>query len=366
MNIQCDDAVVERLLRTIRDEVEQAGAKLHPALVIRQRGSEMWAACATPAQPEAPLIHLPAEVLIPIDDLQWDASRDLTPVRGLERLTDSQRRLLDKLLALYEATDKIEHSRPRLPALALRDWPELVAYLARARPIWGERHAAPGATQAFLKTREFPLPTETAGERRRCLIPLIDAFNHHPSGAAYSHRAGGMAIAARRPGPTDECFACYGFRDAMALLLGLGYVDTQPGFVQSVACAVDLGESGRLRIAGQHGRKEPSDDLPALEFGADGEVAISHFTLDPGGVKRWRIFLDLLLRRVDPGLPASIREARVAAVYESIRATNADYYAGLLDLVRDRNLDRQAPIMADMLNRVARHQLTILDSLATG
>jgi len=360
MQIQCDDATAARLLAAIRDEVVKAGASLHPDLVIHQRGPDMWATCATPAQVQ-PLLRIPAQVLLPMDPIHWAPGLDLTPSQGLEQLTGRQRRLLEWMLALYETTGKIEYIRPRLPALALTDQPWLVAYLARAWPGWGKRQTALTATQAFIKTRALGITDKADGVRRRWLMPLIDVFNHHPAGAKFLTQGGGVAIAANRPDGTHECFARYGFRDAMSLLLNYGYVDSRPGFVQSVACEVGLDGHGSLRIEGQHGGKRT--DLPSLNVRPDGEVAISHFNLDPRTMARDLALLGLLLRRQAPGMTRTVQEERAMAVYEAIRAANVNHYLGLLDLLRRGEPAIEVAIIAGMLAEVADHQLAVLNKI---
>ena len=342
MQIESDDPAAPAIYTALAKQVLAAGGRLHPGLRLHQQGGSLWAsvdARAVEAEPDTPLIHVPETLLVPTSDLDWSTPGSLTPSTGLATLDVPQRRMLDLMLELYALTGKLDSIRQCLPELALP--PE--------SPLWAllqDSHRAARtpetAQQAFIRTR-------TLGYRRRAkqpeagmagggeaaktakttvLMPLIDVINHHPDGAAFSTRQGGVRLKPRRSSGTAECHARYGYRDAMVLLLVYGYVAREPRFVQSIRCTVSVPGLGPLTIQGQDHRVPL--DLPGLARSEDGTLLISHLNFDADHPRRAMQTLRVIAAGQYPDLPAAELDRMARQADAAIRATNAAHYQQLL------------------------------------
>lgn len=362
MRIAAELRDVERAYAALIGLVRAAGGQLHPGLCLHQEGRALWATVDRQAlaAAEAPLILVPEPLLVPVADLHWRAASRLEPTTGLERLSPLQRQVLDQMLELYALTGKLADLPLRLPALALAPGSALALRLRTGHPPWEPGTLSPA--EAFLRTRTLgypaaPLVADAAGPARTpVLMPLVDVLNHHPDGARFKTRPSGVRVDPWPCGDGGECYASYGYKDAMTLLLQYGYVAREPRFLHSVACELPVPGLGRLVIQGQHHR--PHMDLPALEVLADG-LSISHINLDAARPLRARAILRVLVAGLHPKLAGAELDSLAQAAWTAVLHANRGYYQDLLAL---STAEPEVPVTA-MIAEVARHQLGLLEAI---
>ena len=363
MKVESEHGDVAGLFTEIADIVDEYGGHLHPGLIIRNSG-QSYCAAITPqglaAAPEQPLIAIPRSLLIPVDGIGWQV-RDgrLQAVSGLSDLSGPQRLLLERMLSLYNLAGKVEEACRTLPALALQGQEGLLELLRRGRRHWVGTPAPPA--EAFIGTRTLAYsqyrspPVGATARPVKVLMPLIDVLNHHPGGAPFAASVEGVSVAVRAKGEDLECFGSYGFRDALSLLLNYGFASTQPQFVQSIACEVDLAGWGRLGIQRQD--FIPPRDLPRIDRTHDG-VTISHLNLPADRSRHAADRLALALRMLRPGATGDAVEAAAREAGAQVHALNRAYYQQLSAAV-DAAAGAGAQVL-DMLRIVIDHQLQAL------
>lgn len=364
MIIDSEHSDTARIFAEIASIVRENGGALHAGLVVRSNGEGYSAAITAHGlaqSPDLPLIVIPRPLLIPVDGIGWGV-RDgvLEAVSGVASLSSLQRRLLDRMLSLYNLAHKVDEACRSMPVLALQGQQSLLERLRRGRRRWKGEPVAPA--DAFIGTRTLAYvpspPSGPDGSARptRVLMPLIDVLNHHQHGAPFAATAEGVRIAVRAHGADLECFCSYGFRDALSLLLNYGFASTQPRFVQSIACEVDVAGWGRLDIQRQD--FIPPRDLPRIERADDG-AGISHLNIMADSDRHALERLALALRMLQPGAGSTAVQAAALDAWAQVHALNLAYYRELSDAV-DAASGLEAQVSA-MLRTVIDHQLRMLE-----
>ncbi len=328
----------------------------------------MWASVDAPDLDPAtapPLMLVPHSVLIPVAGLKWEQQNCLEPTGGLEALSDVQQHALQQMLAIYAHTGKLADIQTRMPSLALSRDSSLAALLQAGHPNW-VKHERSEIMATFLDTRVLNYSYKSASSQngapatgaQEILMPLIDLLNHHPEGSHYTSKPEGLRVKARTCGSNGECFARYGYNDAMMLLLHLGYVAREPRFVQSIACEIHADGFGVIRIQ-QQGHSNLKD-LPLIQKNAE-SATISHLNLEadqPGHALKILTVVAQGLRIQDP-----VRFAQSAV--KAVISANLDYYRTLIAQAQAAAHLPETARVGSMFIEVARHQMSLLEEIGS-
>ena len=274
------------------------GAELHPSLFVRERDGQM--SVHADASDGEPLIRLPVEVLVPIDDTVWETSGGRLSVAGPDHnATPMQQELAERLVAVYNATDKIRWAETTLPAIAFRNDPDATVAVQSLRP--GFSAGSRSVADAFVRTRLFRWSrpnstTDTAHEPgRRFLMPVIDLINHNELGAPYQLGSGAMTISVAHPGASTECVVRYGARrDPLDLAISHGYVERNATLARSVPVTVEAADDLLVHVRGTRLEVRSELDPPRISM-ERGRLTLSHATFEPGRPDRFVTFLRLAI-----------------------------------------------------------------------
>lgn len=353
MRIDAERPEAAEAYRTLAALVLAHGGSLHPALVLHQRSEALWVSVDGMAEgdPEPPLIQIPTPLLIPIEGLEWGAGPVLEVACGLDRLTAAQREALAAMLTLYRVTGKLVWARRHLPAAALAGDDPLARLLSRAQPgpaRWGVSPATAFVRSRSLVTRggdDGPAPL-----RRPVLMPLADGLDHHPAGARLQVRPEGLRVRLMQPVPGGACHACYGYKDALRLLLGYGYLDTQTRFVHCLPTAIGLTPLGQLQVAGIGHRA--GQDLPAVTARVGG-LGLGHLNFDADRPQRALELLRVVIGGLPLSLPAEAREDLARAAHTGLLGATRDYYRELAECAAAGD---DSPVRVAVIAAAARQQ----------
>lgn len=342
------------------------------------------------------MLIIPDELHIPVTNLEWIPSdTKLAYSSSTEHLSVDQRTILDAMISLFNALDKVRviglaHARHSLNAD-----PELLALIQRGRPRFNPTRTAktagrlgdsPAATVVRSRLRQGP----AEGEKGPIgyFMPMIDLLNHHPYGSRYERTPEGhWLIRVHHPGPTAQVYVRYNAVDALGIALGLGYAETATRFVSSVACQFRLANVGLVRVAGVNGRLRR---IPAPQVTFDDEGMLVEpvlLSVERLAALRALLAMPLLARsttaeasaaqvdagltagrdaatRLGPASDAATREADRTAIdlISAVVYANVDFYRELRDLCGfagrgDSELRRLFAAVAD-------HQLSLLQQVS--
>ena len=358
MQIFSDDATVRQCLIEISELVRENGGDIHTGLCIHHHGEGLWLSCPAEFLGET-LLRIPQALFIPVSKLEWsDAGGVLTYAGDTSALSAVHRRILDAMVRLYNATDKINRVAVRFPDTLLRTDPELLALLREARP--NTELSAKSPAEQFICTRLSSQNNEDSEETSDYLMPLIDMLNHHPYGPKYGrNEAKDWLIPVQHPvAGSEQCFVRYQKGDSLANAMWHGYFENAPRYLSSVQCAFNDAIAGNVIVHGVHYQRRKLN-APLVQRREDG-IDLHSIILDPETLPALRTFLGLALRSKDRSLSQAAAERHADSMIAAIIAANRDYFRKL------QAFCREAPdgfALRPLMAQVAGHQLAILDGL---
>lgn len=358
MHIVSNNPIVRQCLETITHAVRDNGGDIHPALCINHHGERLWLSCPAEFRGDT-LLRIPAALFIPVSKLQWANAGGILAYSGdSSTLTAVQKLILDAMVMLYNATDKINKIAARFPDSLLRADPELLALIRQARP--STELSDKSLAEQFISTRLSSQNNEDSEASSDYLMPLIDMLNHHPYGPKYGrNEAKDWVIPVRHPVTgSDECFVRYQKGDSFANTLWHGYFEGAPRYLSSVQCAFPEDIAGNVVVHGVHYERRKLN-APLVQRRDDG-LDLYSIILDPDTLPALRTFLGLALRSKDRTLSQPSAEQHAEAMIETIIAANRDYFRRLQAFCLDAPAEFA---LRPLLAAVAGHQLKVLDGL---
>jgi hypothetical protein len=373
VHVDTADPEVRRLIRTIASTVESSGGFIHPDLVFHHDGPHLWVTLPREANPYVhvpldrpapdapPVLEIPDHVHIPIRQADWpDSSITLRYSGDYSGLNDLQRYLLDAMVDLFNACDKVRRVGRSYPLVAAADDPDLLELIHEARPGWGD-DSSRNPAQLVLQSRLRSEMGEGDEGPLGFLMPMIDMLNHHPYGSRYESSEDRWIIRAHHPKPDDQIFIRYNKADALGIALSLGYLEEATTFVASVACEVDIPGFGVVEVVGVDvsRRRMPAPRVEPIPQG----MRLAGVELGAESAQRLRSLLSLPLRVLRPNLTAPESSQLAESIMARVTEANRSYYrrvAGLPDRLGAEGDLR--PLLRD----VAGHQLDLLADLGVG
>ncbi len=379
MHVASDDPEVRRLVTLIADTVLANGGVINPDLVVHHEGASLWLSVPREASPYAvdgldkphpdapPALIIPNELHIPVTNLEWEPSDNRLAYRAsTEHLTDPQRTILDAMVALFNAVDKVRIIGQGYAQHSLEDDPELLALIRTARPAWGR----PSADD--METTDSPAHTVMRSRLRSEMgegdegplgffMPMIDMLNHHPYGSRYERTdEGAWLIRVHHPTPTEQIFVRYNKADALGVALGLGYFEPDARFVASVATQFEVEPIGTVHIVGV-GTSRRRIPAPRLHRTEDG-LRIAGIVLSVESLPALRTLLAMPLRSLQPQMSQAEAAALVETIINRVVRACQDFYTRLAELpvAAGPGVDTELRVL---FTAVARRQLELLDDV---
>lgn len=357
MHIRTENPLVRSPIEFIARTVLEHGGLIHPDLRITQQDERLWISCGGAADGSA-LLVVPDELFIPVTHLEWSGENGVLRYAGdTSRLSPIQQELLDAMVEVYNATDKIPQVAEHFPAQLLPGDPELLAWLTDARPAFVLPKTAPA--RQFIDTRLYEKTAED-GQVTGYLMPLIDLLNHHPYGPKYqSADQNSWRIPVEKPNPhSDECFVRYSKSDSLSVAMWHAYFEPNTRYLASVDCTLVHAELGEIRIKGTNAKRRKIN-APCLVPG-EHVLTFQDLVLEQEQLHALRTLLGLAVRSKRRDLAQTEAEVVADELIQLLVEANIRKYAELLELCR---ADAGHFPLRPLFGQVAEHQLALLGAL---
>ena len=275
--------------RLISQTVDVLGAKnawFNPDLEIRVDGSNVSMISRSLFGDLRGMIRVPVATMPVLDDFDITVSgNDLQCNAAHKDVDDTQVRLMNLILETYNALGKIPQWKSETPWFSLTDHPDALAHLMTGRPQTGrlkelERMRQDGqwdamAQDTFIGARKFNLSEShckmigrDAPNGVKVIMPIIDFFNHRMGAQGFKISAvpapPSMRIQAVPDPETGELFVRYNVFDTLDTYLYYGFVDQGVGYLSSVPCTLQIGET-TLKVDAGGGQSKLTKLPPAIK-----------------------------------------------------------------------------------------------------
>lgn len=358
MHINSIDPIVRQCLQSIIETVQANGGSIHPALCINHDAEQLWITCPAEFIGET-LLQIPDNLFILVSPLTWSDDNGILRYSGdTSALSPAQQSILDAMLGLYNATDKIEKIAKRFPDNLFRQDTELWQQIKVARPTLelSDKNLA----EQFISTRLSSQNNEDSEESIDYLMPLIDMLDHHPYAPKYGrNEANDWIIPVQHPVPgSEQCFVRYQKGDSFANALWHGYYESAARYLSSVQCSFRHESLGQIIVHGVNyeRRKLNAPFVQRTETSLD----LHSIILDPNTLGPLRTFLGLAARSKDRNLNQAQAEIIADTMIQHIIKANQNYFENLREFCS--NAPDEQPLRA-LFYAVAKHQLDVLQEI---
>lgn len=364
MQIQTSNKSLEKELTSLRDILIDNGAWFHKSLKIVSEDHGMSVVVDGPASPGDKLMKVPEKLLVPKHGMNISLKNsDFIFEPDDSILSSVQIDIADRMIEIYNMTNKVELHKKECAWLLYKDHPHLLDTLVQGRTQndylnkkykYLHSDSTPEEDQNFtcesyLQTRVLGRQSEN-GHKNQLVMPIIDYLNHDHRGSPFMFKdqndGAVMHINVKRPFlDTQECFVIYGVYDALDTFLNYGFPDANAPYVRSIPMDIDVNGKGMLKVRAISGGrnknelpKQISDLSSLMPFPVkkpDGSLELSH-TLIPivNAPHAMRRILQVLIRSL-VGKEAT-RKFVIESVYqveEQILKANIDFYTNIIDSI---------------------------------
>ena len=359
MLIQSENKLVQQQLKFIAKTVVEHGGTIHPELTITHQTERLWISCSAEVDGSALLI-IPDELFIPVTHLEWAGENGVLSYTGdNSQLTPVQQSLLDAMVSLYNATDKITQVAQRLPAQLLPDDPDLLNWLMDAQPAFELPKITPA--RQFIQTRlnEKPKKNDDEGKSIGYLMPLIDLLNHHPYGPKYQRTEQGdwlIALDKTNMG-SDDCYVRYGKSDSLSLTMWHGYYEPNTRYLACLDCEIQHTVLGTVKIIGTNASRRKIN-APRL-LPEESVLTLQDLVLEREQLPALRTLLGLAVRSKLRNLNQAQAEIMADEIIALLVGANIEKYMALQAICAEQT--ENFPLR-QMFGQVAEHQLSLLSA----
>lgn len=321
-HVNAKNSYVGSILRKIVSIAVEAGAELHPSLLIVEKDGELSLHSSMPlnVKDHAQLCRLPRVLLLPTNGADWQiCSEQLFLKRSPDCLSLIQEELLRLHVEIYNATCKIKNSSKHNLSQLVLERPEILEAVQQIQPY---RTFDLSLADQFVSNRlcwidDVSISAEHAEQANNSdsgepgIFPIMDFLNNHHDAGDFEFDDCSVKMEISRPNNTSECFLRYGGRrDVLDYALGMGYFDQTSPYAHSAPFSAELNHLGALQIESLLSRPKSRFDPPRVQFTDDG-IQLSHFTCHLKKPKRSLLAFSLAiegLSRRSGGTPSEAKE----------------------------------------------------------
>lgn len=359
------DAAVLEPMRAICRTLARQGAWFNPDLRL-QADSGNLALYGTPGAARASYMRVPVALMPQLEcfDVSSRGGKLAATPNGTP-LLPHQQEMMEAMLELYNATDKLNLWRESLPFLAWQQTPQVLEYLLAARPLnanltrcheqfkTGEQDKL--LVDSFLGSRKFGLNEHILralglkGDHthRNALMPVVDCLNHRLSAEGFN-----MPLVDGIPSmrtfhvpdsETGELFVRYNLYDAVDTTLSYGFMDTASTWLSSVP--VTLSVSGQtLKVQGlpMHLRgplpstfEDIRTYMPALNRRSNNHATVTKLMLCTENPYSLRRVLTYLVYELGIAHTDFVARQQVAELERQLIEQNRQWWQGLSELTAE-------------------------------
>jgi hypothetical protein len=222
--------------------------------------------------------------------------------------------VIDLMVQLFNATDKLANWEKSFPFFVYQDWPEIIEQLFSFRSPsnklasfydhFQKREWDVLLIESFIGSREFTYQQnhlkaaniKSSNNSEKGLLAIIDFLNHRVGDGGYivNTQSRAMEIVGNPDKESKELFVQYGMFDPFLTYFIYGFVDTHAPFIYSGKCEIDLISGNKLVVLSMSGGIKRATPLPA---------ALSHLKeyLPPGIKKQGNAIVvsDIIVPKID-------------------------------------------------------------------
>ncbi len=388
--IETDNPIIEKELQNITDLVSEGGGGIHSNLLIQCHDGDLRVSTKDHMANGKELIRLSKGVLLPSD--QYDVSllgnEFNVSFPQTSALSTLQRKLAEGMINLYTLTNKASIQKSFSFQLNMGPYPKIMDKLCEARlinkNILDNRKKIENGLKGkeldtflcdnFLHTRHLGYNDVEKSKSVPILMPVVDFFNHHWSGARFnvskSIRPGDLIIGNSQPIPDNrECHAFYGVMDSLDSMLRYDFIDQYAPIVRSVPIELDLPNDKKIKVNSNTGAinlKKLTKDvadldryLPITDISTDkNTLKVSHLIIPTNSsqLALRRVLQSLLTKLLDEKDLKNLPKTWIFEAEQQIIEKNNTYYKELSELVEKTIKERENSSILQQLQDLCRIQ----------
>jgi len=262
VSFKCDDKDVERCLKKLERQIVCAGGWLHDDVTICSQNGNLSIETSLPSESKDVIIHLSAECLLPVEQVQLSLSGDeLCLADNKSNLPAEQMQIFETHIELFNLTGKISDYKKNSIWVNFAHSPEMLERLVSKGKIQQYNAASSKNIEEFLindfiNTRIISIEI-APNIRQKFMMPFIDCVNNNPDATGFNigrDKTGYSTVEIRNSRPvtkSQECFVNYGYYDAYCTYRSYGYVEQNPPFIRSIPIIIQLADIGAINIKAQ-------------------------------------------------------------------------------------------------------------------
>lgn len=386
--IVSDNKKVKKILESILKLLTEHGAAFDQDIEIHCKNDAL--SIRSPKNRKTrPMLRILHDLLPPAEDFNIIIKNDRFIMKASDsKLSAVQQQIMQLMLDLYNETNQLENFKKSSPWIKYKDEPAILNLFFSIRegkdiqeiedlikkPDSDDRLLK----QTFFKTRLLKCALNKEFRKQKAVfMPIADAVNHMAGGSGYNQIYGAdhgvLAMGCFMPDETDECFANYGWMDALDTYLHYAFIDQHAPFVKSIPMNIELENIGRLKIrgAGAHieeeslpeGLKDLQIYMPSMmHHKTYKEIELSHIYIpDERAIMSLRRILQHAIRALSPDISDQNLMQAIETAESEIIKNNSSFYEKMAAVGADNKAEDISDLAALQHQRLEHYTSKIHD-----
>ena len=386
MKIVTDNKAIQSELASLGKCMQDNGAWIHPDITIAYtEETGLSIQMERTINPRDFIIKVPVEQLIPYELLNMAVKgNDFVIDPDKDRLSPVQIDLAERMVEIYNLTNKVEFHKSENPWILFREAPELLDLLLEAiswspsieyySTFLHDREGAASMDQfvldSFSSSRFLGQKIHGGEETVQVIMPIIDFLNHDYRGSGFGSPTNPgetqwIGVTCAQPFISrNECYASYGTNDALNSFLIYGFIDATAPYIRSIPLEIPVGDLGKITVYSLNMKNISSPPkqlqdlhqfMPKLKKDKDGAVHLSHLfvTVPPFPHALRRILRNVIATFCGNSVSEDFILEQTRAAERLVVEKNMAFYREIL-----KKIDKNKTAPSGLIDR-ARHVATI-------
>ena len=396
VKIVSDNKQAEKILNNIAEVITEHGAYLDEDMQIHCKDGGI-SVCSPSNKNPRRLFQLPHETLIPYENFDIGIKKNEFFLKNIKDGTPAHLiKLMENMLALYNATNQLQNLCTASPWIACKDHPGIINMLLQNREgddirDLEERLQNPADEEAlikhvFFRTRLMKLRLHKVFRKYvPVLLPLVDSLNHHLKGCTFTNdypadeedRKASLIVPYIPVDGSDECFAKYRRMDSMDTYIDYAFIDTGTPMVRSIPLQIKLENIGTIQVRALDGymkAEEIPERLQDLLFymptvtidHKNNHIELSHVYIpQEAALRSLRRIIRYILQNLKPDIDPETETKSMLIIEKEMIQANHAYYCKLQKIAAENDgaeiHDDLSKITALQLEKIENYKKLISD-----
>jgi len=386
MKIVTDNKAIQRELASLGKCMQDNGTWIHPDITIAYtEETGLSIQMERTSNPRDFIIKVPVEQLVPYELLNMAVKgNDFVIDPDKDKLSPVQIDLAERMIEIYNLTNKVEFHKSENAWILFREAPELLDLLLEAFS-WSPSieyysnflHGLEDAASmdqfildSFSSSRFLGQKIHGSEKTVQVIMPIIDFLNHDYRGSGFASPTNPeekqwIGVTCAQPFISrNECYASYGTNDALNSFLIYGFIDATAPYVRSIPLEIPIGDLGKITVysLNMKSKSSPSEQLqdlhqfmPKIKKDKDGAVHLSHLfvTVPPFPRALRRILRHVIVTFCGHSVSEDFILEQTRAAERLVVGKNVAFYKEIL-----KKIDQNKTAPSGLIDR-ARHVATI-------